>query len=49
MHFTSELKSNSPTENIDIVLNKLYQMNIQSLLVEGGAVTISHFIESNVR
>ena len=48
IHFTSELKSNSPTENIDIVLNKLYQMNIQSLLVEGGAVTISHFIESNV-
>ena len=48
IHFSSELRSNSPIENIDIVLNKLYQMNIQSLLVEGGAVTISHFLESEM-
>ena len=48
IHFTSELISNSPKENIDIVLNKLYQMNIQSLLVEGGAVTLTHFIESDM-
>lgn len=48
IHFSSELRSNSPIENIDIVLNKLYQMNIQSLLVEGGAVTISHFLESQM-
>ena len=48
IHFSSELRSSSPIENIDIVLNKLYQMNIQSLLVEGGAVTISHFLESEM-
>ena len=48
IHFSSELRSNSPIENIDIVLNKLYQMNIQSLLVEGGAITISHFLESEM-
>ncbi len=36
-------------ENLIVqMLNQLYQRNIQSILIEGGAITIQHFIDSGL-
>tara|TARA_B100001250_G_scaffold242790_1_gene208663 strand:- start:964 stop:2004 length:1041 start_codon:yes stop_codon:yes gene_type:complete len=42
-----ELKK-SPKNNIEVILNKLYKMKIQSVLVEGGGSTITSFLESGL-
>ena len=42
-----ELKK-SPKNNIEVILNKLYKMKIQSILVEGGGSTITSFLESGL-
>ena len=46
IHFTDELASNKLEDNIQHILSKLHTLNIQSLLVEGGAKTLTSFINS---
>ena len=40
--------SNNPEKNINFILNDLFKRNIQSLLVEGGAITISNFLDCGI-
>jgi len=40
--------ANSKGENIKIILKKLFKMNIQSVLVEGGGSTITYFLKSGL-
>tara|TARA_Y100001970_G_scaffold219511_1_gene269354 strand:- start:732 stop:1745 length:1014 start_codon:yes stop_codon:yes gene_type:complete len=44
IHFTSELTGKTREDNIQIILTKLHSLNIQSVLVEGGATTLTSFI-----
>lgn len=46
--FTGTELSNSYKNNVEIILNKLYKMKIQSILVEGGGSTITSFLESGL-
>lgn len=39
---------NRTSDFLPAVLQHLYQLNIQSILVEGGAATINHFIHQNL-
>ena len=34
--------------NINVIIESLYNMNIQSILVEGGTKTINHFLNNNL-
>tara|TARA_S200000501_G_scaffold8750_1_gene7870 strand:- start:92386 stop:93372 length:987 start_codon:yes stop_codon:yes gene_type:complete len=43
----SKLNSN-PEKNIEYILNYLYKKSYQTLLVEGGGKTISHFLDSGL-
>ena len=43
----SKLNSN-PEKNIQYILNYLYKKSYQTLLVEGGGKTISHFLDSRL-
>ena len=45
IHFTSELTGKTREDNIQIILTKLHSLNIQSVLVEGGATTLTSFID----
>ena len=47
MYSSKELTDNYEN-NISFIVNDLYKKNVQSLLVEGGAKTISGFINSGV-
>ena len=47
MYSSKELTDNYE-KNISFIVNDLYKKNVQSLLVEGGAKTISGFINSGV-
>ena len=38
----------SNRENINIILSSLYKKNIQSILVEGGSLTLTSFLESQL-
>ena len=40
------MDTKSPENNIKIILDNLFQENVQSLLVEGGEKTITSFIKS---
>ena len=40
--------SNNKLENISLVLSKLYEEKIQSVLVEGGSETLTSFLESQL-
>ena len=44
--FGKKLDKKSPENNIKIILDNLFQENVQSLLVEGGEKTITSFIKS---
>ena len=46
--FTEKELNNSHINNIKVILNKLYIMDIQSVLVEGGGSTITSFLESGL-
>ena len=46
--FSEKDLSNSHKNNIEVILNKLYKMKIQSILVEGGGSTITSFLESGL-
>ena len=35
-------------DNINLILESLYKMNIQSIIVEGGTKTINHFLSNNL-
>ena len=43
---SSDILNNKPVDNIKIILDELYKRNIQSVLVEGGGFTITHFLDS---
>ena len=45
VHFTSDLSGKTREDNIKIILSKLHSLNIQSVLVEGGATTLTSFID----
>ena len=51
LHLTAELLELSPRPSAKVYLNAvadyLYQKNIQSIIVEGGRKTLTHFIENN--
>lgn len=46
--FTNKELNNSHKKNIKVILNELYKMKIQSILVEGGGCTITSFLESGL-
>ena len=46
--YSSKELTDSYEKNISFIVNDLYKKNVQSLLVEGGAKTISGFINSGV-
>ena len=35
-------------DNINLIIESLYKMNIQSIIVEGGTKTINHFLSNNL-
>ena len=41
-----DILNNKPVDNVKIILDELYKRNIQSVLVEGGGFTITHFLDS---
>ncbi len=41
------IRLNFDHELVSQMLSKMYEMNIQSLIIEGGAQTLQHFIEGN--
>ena len=43
---SSDILNNKPVDNVKIMLDELYKRNIQSVLVEGGGFTITHFLDS---
>ena len=43
---SSDIINSKPLNNVKIILNELYEKNIQSVLVEGGGFTITHFLNS---
>ena len=44
--FSSDILKSKPLNNVKIILDELYERNIQSVLVEGGGFTITHFLNS---
>ena len=44
--FSGDGLTDDPHVNIKYILDTLFQKNIQSLMVEGGGITFSHFIDS---
>ena len=44
--FSGDRLTDDPHVNIKYILDTLFQNNIQSLMVEGGGITFSHFIDS---
>ena len=40
--------TNDPKKNINIILDLMFQRSLQTLLVEGGGITFTHFIDSNL-
>ena len=44
--FSNEIMKRKPINNVKIMLDALYKKNIQSVLVEGGGFTITHFLDS---
>ena len=50
LHLTAELLELSPRPSAEVYLNAvtdyLYKKNIQSVMVEGGRKTLTHFIET---
>ena len=48
IHLTNELSAKNPEDNIQTVLTKLHSLNIQSVIVEGGARTFTSFIDHGV-
>ena len=46
--YSSPELSNAAGKNINFIMNDLYKKNIQSLLVEGGAKTISNFLNFEI-
>ena len=46
--FSEDILGENPLNNVEIILNMLYKESIQSLYIEGGGETISHFIDSNL-
>ncbi|MFL2982805.1 MAG: bifunctional diaminohydroxyphosphoribosylaminopyrimidine deaminase/5-amino-6-(5-phosphoribosylamino)uracil reductase RibD [Candidatus Neomarinimicrobiota bacterium] len=46
--FTMENLSKKPRENISNLLTYLYENSYQSLLVEGGGITFTHFLENKI-
>jgi len=46
--FRKKYLTDSQQENIRIILKELFELNIQSLLVEGGGSTITSFLESGL-
>ncbi len=46
--FSEDILGKNPLNNVEIILNMLYKESIQSLYIEGGGETISHFIDSNL-
>ena len=46
--FTNKYLVNDPKENIIYILRELYSKSYQTLLVEGGGETLSHFLDSDL-
>ena len=46
--FDLEHSDNNPKKNIEKMLNYLYKNSYQSLLVEGGGTTFTHFLNENI-
>ena len=46
--FDLKYSQNSPRKNIEKMLNYLYENSYQSLLVEGGGITFTHFLNENI-
>ena len=46
--FDLEQSNNNPKENIEKMLNYLYENSYQSLLVEGGGTTFTQFLNENI-
>jgi diaminohydroxyphosphoribosylaminopyrimidine deaminase/5-amino-6-(5-phosphoribosylamino)uracil reductase len=46
--FDLEHSDNNPKKNIEKMLNYLYENSYQSLLVEGGGTTFTHFLNENI-
>ena len=46
--FDLEHSDNNPKKNIEKMLNYLYKKSYQSLLVEGGGITFTHFLNENI-
>ena len=46
--FTQSDLSTNKKENIEVILNKLFDQEIQSVLVEGGGFTITAFLDSGI-
>ncbi len=46
--FDLEHSDNNPKKNIGKMLNYLYKKSYQSLLVEGGGITFTHFLNENI-
>lgn len=46
--FSDDILGLNHTRNIKIILKKLFDMSFQSLFVEGGGKTLSHFIDTNL-
>ena len=44
--FSGDILKSKPLNNVKIILDELYERNIQSVLVEGGGFTITHFLNS---
>ena len=46
--FDLEHSDNNPKKNIEKMLNYLYENSDQSLLIEGGVTTFTHFLNENI-
>ncbi|MFL3008881.1 MAG: bifunctional diaminohydroxyphosphoribosylaminopyrimidine deaminase/5-amino-6-(5-phosphoribosylamino)uracil reductase RibD [Candidatus Neomarinimicrobiota bacterium] len=46
--FDREQIGEGQINNVEYILKRLYEMNIQSLLVEGGGITITSFLKSGI-
>ena len=46
--FSDDILGQNHTKNIKIILKKLFDLSFQSLFVEGGGKTLSHFIDTNL-
>ena len=46
--FSNDILGKNPLKNVKVILKMLYKESIQSIFIEGGGTTISHFIDSNL-